>query len=295
MTCSGVYTALVTPFDQQGKIDIEGFRFHIKRQKEAKVAGLVVLGTSGETATLSAAEKETLLKIARQEAGSLHIMAGCGSSSTAQTLENLQMAERLGCDSALVITPFYNKPTQEGLFRHYEALANASKLPIFLYNNPSRTGVNLEIETLKRIVELPRICGIKESSSDFNQLNDILFFIKEARPEFSLLCGDDSFTYSFMTIGADGVISGGANLIPHQMVALVNACRSHDFEKARKLHLTLIPLFNALSLESNPIPLKAALQLAKLPSGYPRAPLTPLQPSYLPILEEAWSSVTKTF
>jgi 4-hydroxy-tetrahydrodipicolinate synthase len=294
MTCSGVYTALITPFDSKGNLDLEGFRFHVQRQKDANVSGLVVIGTTGEVATLSLQEKEQLVKAAREEGGSLPLMAGCGSYSTEQTIENIHKAAHWGCDYALVISPFYNKPTQEGLYRHFERISEASPIPALVYNIPGRTGVNIEVETLKRIAELPRICGVKECSH-LSQITDILFTIKRERPEFSLLCGDDPLTLAVMALGGDGVISGGANLIPHQMVAMVEACKRGEFEKARELNLSLVPIFNALRLESNPIPLKAALQLAGLPSGNPRLPLTPLNSKYLPILEQAWSSVTQTF
>jgi 4-hydroxy-tetrahydrodipicolinate synthase len=296
MTCSGVFTALITPFDQQGAFDVEGFHFHLRRQKEAGVDGLVVLGTTGETATLSTQERETVIKLARKEAG-LPLMVGCGSYSTAQTVENVRMAADCGGDYALVVSPFYNKPTQEGLYLHFKEISYASPIPIVVYNNPGRTGVNIKVETLKRIADLPQICGVKECSESIPQICDILYTIKKERPEFALICGDDTFLFSMMALGGDGVISGGANLIPDQMLAMFRACKNNEFEKARALNLSLIPVFNALRLESNPIPLKAALQLLDLPSGNPRLPLTPLNPKFLPAVEEAvqWLNAIPTF
>jgi len=295
MTCSGVYTALVTPFDSTGKVDIEGFRLHIQRQNEAGASGLVVLGTTGEAATLTHPEKEALLKAAKEEANSLSLMVGCGTYSTTQTIENIQWAADKGCDCALVVSPFYNKPTQEGLFSHYAAICRASPIPIVLYNNPSRTGCNMSLEAIKRIADLPCVIGIKECSGGVQQAGELIAFAKQKRPDFSILCGDDILTLPMMALGADGVISGGANLIPKEMVMLVEACRQGEFKKAREIHHNLLPLFNALSVESHPIPLKAALQLAGLPSGEPRLPLTPLQTKYLPLVKEAWSSVTHIF
>jgi 4-hydroxy-tetrahydrodipicolinate synthase len=295
MTYSGVHTALITPFEQEGTIDLAGFRLHIQRQKLAGASGLVVLGTTGEAATLTYDEKESLIKAAKEEAGALPVMAGCGSFSTAQTIEAIQRVADLGCDSALVISPFYNKPTQEGLYQHYEAISRASTIPIFLYNNPARTGINMSVDTIKRIADLPRICGIKESSGNVSQVGDIIAILKKQRPCFSVICGDDILTLPMMALGADGVISGGANLFPKKMVELVEACKKDDFKRARDIHHALVPLFNALCLESHPIPLKAALQLADLPSGHPRLPLTPLHPKYFSQLKDIWSNGTQIF
>jgi len=282
----GIFTALITPFDQKGNIDIDGFLFHLKRQREAGVDGVVVLGTTGEATTLSMQEKKTLIKIARKET-SLQLMVGCSSSSTAQTIENIQVAADFGADSILVSSPFYTKPTQEGLFRHYEEVSRVNSIPIIAYNNPSRTGVNIEIETLQRIANLPGICGIKESSEDIPQICDIFYTIKKERPDFAVICGDDILTFVVMALGGDGVISGGANLIPNQIVSMIQFFKQGQFEKARNCNLNLMPIFNALRSESNPIPLKAALQLLGLPSGSPRLPLTSLNPRYMPNLERA--------
>lgn len=294
MTCSGTYTALITPFDQQGNIDEEGFCLNIRRQKAAGVDGLLVLGSTGETATLTEQEKETLIRLAREETN-LPLIVGCGASSTAQTIENIHRAAACGGNYALVISPYYNKPTQEGLFRHFEAISRATPIPILAYNNPGRAGVNIAVDTLKRIADLPNICGVKESSENIPQITDVLYTIKKERPSFSVICGDDNFTFSIMALGGDGVISGGANLIPEHMVAMVQDFRNGEFEKARELNLALVPLFNALRLESNPIPLKAALQLSGLPSGNPRLPLTPLNPKFLPTLKEALVVLNKSF
>ncbi len=293
MTC---YTALITPFDPEGNLDTEGFVFHVNRQIEAGVDGLVILGTTAEAATLTEKEKETLLKLARKNCD-LPLMAGCSATTSAQTLENLQKAADLGANSALVCTPAYIKPTQEGVFQYYEAVSKASPLPIVAYNNPGRTVVNIEVETLKRIAKLPNITGIKECSENIAQISDILFTIKKERPDFDVICGDDIMTLPFMALGADGIISGGASVIPHEMVALLKACNDGDFEKARALNHALIPVFKAFRLESSPIPLKAALVVMGLPSGNPRLPLTPLNPKYQNSLTSAvqWLNAIPTF
>lgn len=283
MTC---YPALITPFDKDGLLDLEGFAFHIRRQEEAGADGLVVLGTSGESSTLSQEEKERLMRFARAQT-TLPLMMGCGYPSTVQTIENVHRAAAWGADSVLVVSPFYNKPTQEGLFRHYEAVAKASVLPIMVYNNPTRTGINIEVETLRKIAELPRICGVKESSGNLAQITQVLSTLKKEHPDFSVICGDDHLTFCIMALGGDGVISGGANLFPDQMVELIQLCKSGAFVKARELHFALLPLFQALTVESHPIPLKAALQLMDLPSGDPRLPLTPLNTKYIPTLTQA--------
>lgn len=293
MTCSGVYTALITPFDQKGEVDFEGFRLHITRQIAAGVNGLVILGSTAETASLSVQEKKELLKCARQEMGLLPLIAGCGSNSTSQTSENVEIAAQCGADYALVVSPYYNKPTQEGLFRHFEAVSKASPLPLILYNNPARSVVNIESATLQRLAELPNICGVKECSGNLGQVSEIAATIKKRRPEFALLSGDEWLFLPMLAVGADGLISGWGNLIPSQMVSIYTWWLSNQYEKAKELHLALTCLFNALKLESHPIPLKAALQLAGLPGGHPRLPLTPLQDKFLEPLKKAWSSVTQ--
>lgn len=280
-----IYTALITPFDSRGEVDFEGLRFHIKRQQEAEVDGLVLLGTTGESPTLSLQEKERLIAVAYEESRGLPLMVGCGTYSTSQTLENIQKAAEQGASSALVITPFYNRPTQMGMVQHFETLCKASPIPLVVYNNPGRTGVHIEVETLKRLSDFPQIIGIKECSGSIFHFCDLLRTVKQERPTFSIFTGDDNMLYPTLAMGGDGVISSLANLIPKKIKALMSACENKDFFTAQKLNLSLVPLFKALFMESNPIPLKAALNLCGLPAGSPRLPLTPLDPKYMPHLQ----------
>ncbi len=277
MTC---YTALITPFDKEGNLDEEGFEKNLAHQRS--VDGLVALGTTGETPTLTLTEKKQILTLARKS--SLPLMVGCGAYSTLQTLENLKLAAEYGADSALVVTPYYNKPTQEGLFCHFETLAKHSPLPIILYNNQARTSVNLQIETLKKLIEFPNIIGMKEASGNLAQICETIA-LKKRRSDFQVYAGDDIWTLPLMALGGDGVISASSNLVPKLMKELVDACKSGNNSLAQQINNRLIPLYASTSFESNPIPIKAAMELAGFPAGEPRLPLTPLHPSYLPPLK----------
>lgn len=290
MTWSGLYTALITPFKEE-KLDEEGLRQNIRTQRASGVDGLVLLGTTGEVATLTEKEKEQILLIGREEAGELPLIVGTGANCTQTTIENTQKAAEYGADSALVIAPYYNKPTQEGLYLHFKAISENSPIDLIIYNIPGRTAVNIEIETLKRISELPNVVGVKESSGNLGQVSEIVSQIKRDSPNFSLLAGDDSLTLPIMSMGGDGAISGMCNLVPKKMQELVTACLDHDFTYARKVHYELLPLFKAASLETNPIPLKAAMALCGLPAGEPRLPLSPLSSANLEKLKETleWS------
>ncbi len=279
MTWSGLYTPIITPF-KDDQLDEEGLRTLVQFQKENHVDGLVLLGTTGEMSTLSLKEKERICKIVRHEASQLPLMIGTGTSATYSTIENTLWASDMGADAALVVTPSYNKPTQDGLLRHFDAVATASALPLFVYNNPGRTGVNVGIATLEKMIQFPTIVGIKESSKNLEQLCALVTRIKELRPGFTVLAGEDSILFPVMALGADGTISGTANLIPQHIHTLIHSCLRHNFLEARALYYELVPLFEVLSLESNPIPLKFAMHQRGLPAGNPRLPLTPLQASH---------------
>jgi len=277
---SGLFTALITPFDDQGALDQAGLRLLVRLQKEAEVDGLVVLGSTGEAPTLTSEEKEIIIRLTKEEAGSLPILVGCGGYDTQKVIENVHQAAHLGAQGALIVTPYYNKPTQEGLYLHFQALSRASPLPLILYNIPGRTGVNVLPETLKKIADLPSIVGVKEASGNVVQMGDIIAEIKAARPSFSLFSGDDIFTFPLMALGGDGLIGMSSNLIPRLMKKFMSAFQVKDWELARTLHYQLLPLFKGVTMETNPIPIKAAMQMAGLPSGSPRLPLTPLSPVF---------------
>lgn len=276
MMYSGLYTALLTPFDSDGRIDHKGLVELVKRQMKARVQGLVVAGTTGEGITLTFDEKREAVKTVRQAYSSGYLMVGCGLSSTAQTQQMIEMASEEGADLALVITPFYNKPNQDGLLRHFSTLAASSPIPIVLYNNPGRAAVDFSIETLLRLIEFPNIVGIKETSGKLIQVTECIEILKKYRPDFAVFSGDDLLTLPILAAGGNGVISGGANLIPDQIRRLVEKCLEGNFKQAREEFAPFIPLLQAFLLDSNPIPVKAAMKLCGLPSGDPRLPLTPL-------------------
>ena len=283
MKWSGLFTALITPF-LEGRLDEEGLCFNIAMQEQAGVDGLVILGTTGEAPTLSPTEKERILTLSRQKwKGPL--IVGTGTNCTQTTIEATAQAAILGADAALLISPYYNKPTQEGLYQHFKKVAAHAPIPLILYNHPGRTGVNLEPATLTRLAKLPNIVGIKESS---DTLNHEAFQL----PDFAILSGNDIATFPLMVLGAHGVVSVVSNLIPQEMKELVTACMQGDFAKAREVHMRLLPLFKASALESNPTPIKAAMHRLGLPAGLPRLPLSPLLPQNQQQLEEvlaAWS------
>lgn len=285
---SGLYTALVTPFDAEGNIDEEGFRRNIQYQLKNLVDGLVVLGTTGEAPTLTEREKCGLIKIAREEtAGRVPLIVGTGSYATQQTIENTIQAEELGADAALVITPYYNKPTQEGLYQHFKKIAQSVSLPIIIYNHPGRCGICMDISTMKRLAEISNVIGVKEVTGSIDRLSDVI----AAFSDFSIMSGDDPTTFTFLANGGHGIISVASNLIPEKMKTLVDTCLNDNIAEARKLHLELLPLFRALSIETNPIPIKTAMNLCGLSAGQCRLPLCDLQPASKEVLEEALKTI----
>lgn len=273
MTC---YSALITPFDREGNLDEEGFAQNLLQQKT--VDGLLVLGSTGESPTLTESEKKRVIAIARKHA--LPLMVGCGGYSTTQTIANIKQAADLGGDSALVVTPYYNKPTQEGLFQHFKTIAYNSPLPIIVYNIQGRTAVNILTDTLKRIVALPNITGIKEASGNMAQISEVIA-LKREFPHLQVFAGDDILTLPLMSLGGDGVISVVSNLVPTLMKKLVSACQAGKYSEAQMIHLQLLPMFQASGFETNPIPIKAAMAMAGFAAGDPRLPLTPLSSHFL--------------
>lgn len=279
MQLKGLYTALVTPFDSQGRLDKEGLRNNLRYQLKHKVNGIVVLGTTGEDPTLNSREKEAVVEIAREEInGKTTLIVGTGSYSTETTIAATQKAQEMGADAALIVTPYYNKPTQEGLYRHFAAICESVSLPICIYNIQGRTGQNLQTETLKRLMQFPSIIGVKESSGNILQITDVIEIASQNKHPLRILSGDDVFTFPLMALGGDGVVSVASNLIPGPIHDLVQAAADGDFVKARTLHYQLLPLFKAIFIETNPIPIKAAMQLCGMPAGPCRLPLCDLAP-----------------
>lgn len=273
MKLEGTITAMVTPFIDQ-KLDLEGLITNIRFQIASGVDGILLLGTTGEVSTLTQTEKEQVITTAVQEAnGRVPVWIGTGSYSTQQTIENTKVAKNLGANGALVVTPYYNKPTQEGIYRHFEALSNAVDIPIMLYNIPGRCGINVETATMLRIANLPNIVGVKEASGLVQQAGEVFYEVCNKYPNFKIFSGDDILTLPMMSLGAVGVISVVSNLIPHKIVALTKAALKGDFGIARQLHFELLPLYKAAFFETNPIPIKAAMEICGMPAGDCRLPL----------------------
>ena len=267
----GLATALVTPF-VDGEVDWKAFRNLVRRQVEAGVDFLVPLGSTAETPCLTDAEKVKILEIAREESNGLPIVAGAGSNSLTATVQNMRLLDGHGADAYLIVVPFYNKPTQEGLYQYFKAVAEETDRQVILYNVPGRTGTNMKKETTLRLAEIPNITAVKEASGDIAQIIDI----KRQAPEgFTVLSGNDDQTLPLMACGADGVISVASNMAPKQMKALTRAVAASDLKEAIRLNNSLMPLYHACFVESNPIPAKAALSLMGLCRDEMRLPLLP--------------------
>lgn len=273
----GTYTALVTPF-RGGEIDERAFRALVAEQMAAGVEGIVPCGSTGESATLSHDEHERVIKIAIEEArGRLKVIAGTGSNNTREACRLTRAAADAGADGALLISPYYNKPTQHGHVEHYKAVAAAAPdLPLVLYNIPGRTGMNMAPETIARLAEVRNIVGVKEASGSIDQW---LSIVRLCGPDFCLLAGDDGATIPIMSIGGHGVISVITNLIPARFKALVDAAAAGDYATARTIQYETLPLLQALFLEVNPIPVKAALAMMGKIENELRLPLTQLSPA----------------
>jgi len=266
----GTMTALVTPF-LNGHIDEEAFRAHLERQVEAGVNGVVPAGTTGEAATLSFDEHRQVIRIAvEQVAGRLPVIAGTGSNNTAESIELTRAAKALGADAALLISPYYNKPTQEGIYQHYRAVAAAVHLPQVIYNVPGRTNSNILPETVGRLSHIANIVGIKDATADMEQLVHTID-ICGARMEF--YSGDDATVLPFMALGGHGVISVASNIVPGAMKELTDAMRRGDIAAARNAQFSMRELNRVLFIQSNPIPIKAACHLLGWMSGEHRLPL----------------------
>jgi len=283
----GTMTALVTPF-KNGKIDEEAFRAHLDRQIEAGIDALVPTGTTGEAATLSYSEHKHLIKITVEHVrGRVPVIAGTGSNNTAESIELTQAAKELGADAALLISPYYIKPTQEGIYEHYRAVAEAVHLPQIIYNVPGRTNSNIAPATVGRLATIPNIVGIKDATADMAQLTRTML-VCEGRLDF--YSGDDATTMPFMALGGAGVISVVSNIAPKTMQAMLAAVHQGDLAQARLLHKALQGLSDALFMQSNPIPVKAACHLLGWMENELRLPLTPLAGDDMALLRTVMQS-----
>ncbi len=269
---AGLTVAMITPF-RDGQVDIETLQRNVEFQIGAGTTCLCPVGTTGECPTLSHPEHERVIAaVVEAAAGRAKVMAGTGSNSTEEALRLTRWAAKRGANAALVVAPYYNKPTQEGFFQHFKALANAVDIPICVYNIPSRAGKNIEADTIVRMAELPNITMVKEASGSMDAASQIL-----AKSDLTLLSGDDSLTLPLMAIGARGVVSVVGNIVPKDVIAMIHAFESGNLREAQRLHFKLFPLCrDMLGLSTNPIPIKAAMQMLGRDSGDLRMPLTRL-------------------
>ena len=279
----GCGTALVTPFSG-GYVNLDRFASLVDRQVEAGVDFLVPLGTTGETPCLSEEERLQLLVTAKEHSAGRPVMVGVGTNSLDATLRNIRQIENYGADAFLVVVPYYNKPTQQGQYEYFRAIAEASSKSIVIYNVPGRTGVNMTAETSLRLAEeVENIVAVKEASGNYAQISEII----RNRPEgFSVLSGNDNETLSLMATGADGVISVASNLVPAEMTALVRAMQEGRLDEARRLNFRLMPLFKGCFIESNPIPVKAGMASLGLLEDSLRLPLTSASAATRAAMEE---------
>ena len=287
----GCGTALVTPFLPDGSVDYEAFASLVDRQVAAGVHFLVPLGTTGETPTLSDGEKTAVFQLVKEHAKGLPLMPGVGTNSLSGTLANIRLMEPLGPAALLVVVPYYNKPTQQGLYEYYKAVASETDLPVIIYNVPGRTGANILPDTVLRLAaDVPNIRGIKEASGNFSQVSDLVRRIPEG---FAVLGGDDDMTLAYMAAGAHGVISVASNVAPAEVTQMVEALQRDDLAAARRLHQRLFPLFKACFAESNPGPAKAALAQLGLCGNVLRLPLVPVTESTEALMQKVLSELWK--
>jgi 4-hydroxy-tetrahydrodipicolinate synthase len=279
---TGTYTAIVTPF-RDGKVDTAAFKKLVEMQVRGGVDGIVPVGTTGESPTLDYKEHiEVISSAVEFAAGRIHVMAGTGGNSTSEAVYLTREAEKAGADSSLQVAPYYNKPTQDGLYRHFLEISRVTRLPIVLYSVPSRCGVEIGVQTVRRLaIASPRIVAIKEAGGNVDRVSQLRAALGR---KFTILSGDDALTVPFMSVGAHGVVSVASNVAPRQVSRMVKACLAGDTAAALKWHDLLHPLFKDLFIESNPIPVKAALAMMGVIEPEYRLPMSPMQPKNREIL-----------
>ena len=292
----GAFTAMITPMKEDGSIDYDGYRKLLRFQMEEGIDGLVPLGTTGETPTLDEDEEQRIIDVVMEEVRAFEkergvkvpVVLGAGSNNTRDAVRYTERAKKAGADAALVVTPYYNKPSFEGIFRHFEAVSRIG-IPILVYNIAVRTGKNIDTPTLSRIADLPNIAGVKEASGSISQMTDVIATIKSKHPDFAVLSGDDAMTLPLLASGGDGVVSVVSNAAPAPVSEMVRAALSGDYEAARKIHYRLLPFFKAAFIDGNPTSIKYAMRVKGLPSGSVRLPLVDVHDEAKKIIEEALS------
>ena len=270
----GVFTALITPFTKDGKLDEQALRKLVDFQIDQGIDGLVPVGTTGESPTLSPEETEQVIRIVvEQTGGRVPVIAGTGSNCTDKAIHMTEKAKQIGATASLQVAPYYNKPTGEGFFRHFTAIADAVDLPMVVYNIPGRTGKNIENPVMLKLAQYKNIVAVKEASGNISQMMDL---IANKPKDFDVLSGDDNFTYPLMALGGKGVISVASNAVPDRMKDLTHTALKGDWDRARKLHYELLPLFKAIFLETNPIPIKATMAMKGFVEEVYRLPMCPM-------------------
>ena len=290
----GAFTALVTPMEADGNIDFAGLRSLVKMQLNAGIDGLVPLGTTAETPTLDETEEDKIIDAVfsevrdfeKKSGKKIPIILGAGSNNTKDAVRYTERAKKAGADAALVVTPYYNKPSNEGIFRHFEAVSEIG-IPIIVYNIQGRTGKNIDIPTLMRIAELPNIAGVKEASGNISQMIDVIASVKSSHPDFAVLAGDDGRTLALAACGGDGGVSVVSNSAPALIKEFTESALSDDFEKARQIYYRLLPLFKAAFIDGNPSSIKYAMSFKKIIKGGIRLPLTEVTDTAKKIIENA--------
>lgn len=286
MMIRGAYTALITPFLEDGKVDYEQLEKNIEFQIENGIDGLLALGTTAETPTLTKEEQNKIVDCCMKTIDKrVPLMVGTGSNSTAKTIKNTIEAEKKGADIALIVTPYYNKPTQEGIYQHFKAVVDATDIPILVYNIEGRTGRNIETDTLRRIAQLEGIIGVKEASGNMSQIQSVITDIGDQKDSFNVMSGDDSLTLPLLSLGGHGVVSVISNLYPKEMSTMVRAALNGNFEEARSIHNKLLPMMKGAFIETNPSPIKGAMKYAGMDTGEVRLPLVKLTNENVGLIE----------
>ncbi|MBE6526554.1 MAG: 4-hydroxy-tetrahydrodipicolinate synthase [Thermoplasmata archaeon] len=270
---TGTGTALITPFKRDGSIDEEALRRLVDFQEENGVDMLLACGSTGEPATLNATEHQKVMEIVIDQAKKAKVICGAGSNCTREAIDLSKAAFDLGADAILSICPYYNKPTQEGIFRHYEAIAQAVDMPMIFYNVPSRTGVGIAAETMVRLSKIPNVVAVKEASGDLTLASKV---IQETADDFIVLSGNDDITVDIMELGGDGVISVASNCVPKLVSEMVNTAKAGNYAKAHEMSVALNDLFTGMFVESNPIPIKYVMSRLGYGEDVLRLPLTPI-------------------
>lgn len=288
-TWAGCHVPLITPFKDDYSVDWDGLKRLVNYFiEEEKCDGLVPCGTTGESPTLTNEEHDRVIEVVVKEArGRVPVMAGTGSNSTAEAIERTKHAEAVGADASLQVCPYYNRPTQDGILAHFEAVAKATKLPLFIYNIPSRTGRLIEAKTMIELSKIDNIIGMKDACGDMMITMEIMRGTRGGNKKFYVLCGEDALTFSMIALGGDGGIMAVANVIGREYYQMIHLLLAGKIAEAREMHFKTLPVVRALFIESNPAPAKEAMNMMGLPAGKLRLPLVPLRPENREILRKA--------